>query len=106
MYINRDISKLLSLSSAWIQVLLGPRQCGKSTLFASLFSMNNETGGVSTPVLSQGISVGYGNKFKEITFDDLQMRQLANQDPALFLQQFELPLLLDEVQYVPNLFPE
>ena len=36
----------------------------------------------------------------------LQMRQLANEDPALFLQQFEPPLLLDEVQYVPNLFPE
>ena len=44
--------------------------------------------------------------FTEITFDDLQMRQLANQDPALFLQQFETPLLLDEIQYVPNLFPE
>ncbi|OAI48279.1 hypothetical protein AYO45_05185 [Gammaproteobacteria bacterium SCGC AG-212-F23] len=44
--------------------------------------------------------------FQEITFDDLQLRQLANQDPALFLQQFPPPLLLDEVQYVPNLFSE
>ena len=34
------------------------------------------------------------------------MRQLANNDPALFLEQFEPPLLLDEVQYVPNLFSE
>ncbi len=82
MYIKRDITDLLMHSPAWIQVLLGPRQCGKSTLFASL------------------------HRFKEITFDDLQMRQLANQDPALFLQQFEPPLLLDEIQYVPNLFPE
>lgn len=84
MYIKRDISTLLEKSPAWIQVLLGPRQCGKSTLFASLFSAN----------------------YTEITFDDLQMRELANQDPALFLQQFERPLLLDETQYVPNLFPE
>ncbi len=91
MYIERDISTLLKESPAWAQVLLGPRQCGKSTLFASLYSKNSKLTGAH---------------FKEITFDDLQLRQLANQDPALFLQQFEPPLLLDEIQYVPNLFPE
>ncbi|SRR5579883_323185 len=86
MFIERDITNQLIQAPAWIQILLGPRQCGKSTLFASLFSPNKP--------------------FKEITFDDLQLRQLANHDPALFLQQFEPPLLLDEIQYVPNLFPE
>lgn len=86
MYIQRDITHQLSQASAWIQILLGPRQCGKSTLFASLASKENH--------------------FQEVTFDDLWLRQLANRDPALFLQQFEPPLLLDEVQYVPNLFPE
>jgi hypothetical protein len=80
---------LLSQSPAKIQVLLGPRQCGKSTLLASLSLLNNAA-----------------DQYQEITFDDLQLRQLANRDPALFLQQFEPPLLLDEVQYVPNLFPE
>lgn len=94
MYIKRDITNLLSASSAGIQVLLGPRQCGKSTLFVSLFMVNSESSQLDKPA------------FKEITFDDLQMRQLANQDPALFMQQFKPPLLLDEVQYVPNLFPE
>lgn len=88
MYINRDITQLLTKSTDWIQILLGPRQCGKSTLFASLY-LNNPS----------------HESFQEITFDDFQMRQLANRDPALFLQQFETPLLLDEVQYVPNLFP-
>lgn len=90
MYIKRDITQLLHASPALIQVLLGPRQCGKSTLFAALYPM------------SEHITKAYN----EVTFDDLQMRQLANTDPALFLQQFEPPLLLDEVQYVPNLFPE
>lgn len=84
MYIKRDIAQQLNQTSAKIQILLGPRQCGKSTLFAALAA----------------------NHFQEITFDDLQMRQLANRDPALFLQQFQPPLLLDEVQYVPALFPE
>lgn len=90
MYIKRDITHLLQSSPALIQVLLGPRQCGKSTLFAALYPM----------------SAHLQKAYNEVTFDDLQMRQLANTDPALFLQQFEPPLLLDEVQYAPNLFPE
>jgi len=97
MYIYRDITQELSQSSAEIQVLLGPRQSGKSTLFALISNtLSPETPAQGSPSTS----------FKEITFDDLQLRQLANQDPALFLQQFEPPLILDEVQYVPNLFPE
>lgn len=98
MLIKRDIAHTIYESQAGIQVLLGPRQCGKSTLFASLFLMEANT---STQNKSKR-----ENNFKEISFDDLQMRELANRDPALFLQQFEPPLLLDEVQYVPQLFPE
>ena len=86
MYITRDITNQLEHGSSWIQVLLGPRQCGKSTLFACLAAEEND--------------------FQEITFDDLLLRQLANRDPRLFLHQFEPPLILDEIQYVPNLFPE
>src|SRR3990167_2447392 len=85
MYIQRDMTQELINNPARIQILLGPRQCGKSTLFASLYAHK---------------------KHHEINFDDLQLRQLANQNPTLFLDQFETPLLLDEVQYVPNLFPE
>ena len=67
-----------------VQLVIGPRQCGKSTL---RYYMSGVT-------------------FKEVTFDDLQLRHLANQDPALFLEQFAPPILLDEVQYVPDLFSE
>ncbi|HEX4044776.1 MAG TPA: ATP-binding protein, partial [Gammaproteobacteria bacterium] len=91
MYIPRDITAQLLQSPARIQILCGPRQCGKSTLFAALY---------------RGQTKSAQANFQEITFDDLALRQLANQDPALFLQQFQPPLLLDEVQYVPNLFPE
>lgn len=89
MFIPRDIITSLIDTSAWVQILIGPRQCGKSTLFAAL-------------ALQQ-----QGNQtFQEITFDDLHLRQLAQHDPAFFLQQFQPPLILDEIQYVPNLFPE
>src|SRR3989338_8457052 len=85
MFIQRDLSAQLLHNPVWIQIVLGPRQCGKSTLLSLL----------------------KGNvKFTEITFDDLSLRQLAERDPALFLEQFTPPLLLDEVQYTPNLFPE
>jgi len=84
MYIPRDITTRLSDSHAPVQFLTGPRQCGKSTLLSHLS----------------------GSSFKEVPFDDLQLRTLANRDPGLFLEQFKPPVLLDEVQYVPNLFPE
>lgn len=84
MYILRDITLRLSSATAAVQILIGPRQCGKSTLLSYLAD----------------------DSFTEITFDDLQMRNLANRDPALFLAQFKPPVLLDEIQYVPNLFPE
>lgn len=85
MYIKRDIEdRLRKNKGIYIQILIGPRQCGKSTQFA---------------VLGEGI-------FKEVTFDDFQARSLAERDPALFLEQYQPPLLIDEVQYAPNIFPE
>ena len=84
MYIRRDITPLLSASKSPVQLLIGPRQCGKSTLLSQL----------------SGVAC------QEVSFDDLQLRTLANRDPGLFLEQFRPPILLDEIQYVPNLFPE
>lgn len=88
MFIPRDMSERLRQSSALIQIIWGPRQCGKSTLLGSL------------------LDPAEGGKVREITFDDWQMREWANQDPGAFLDQFPPPLLLDEIQYVPRLFPE
>ena len=84
MYIQRDITSRLLGSAAPVQLLIGPRQCGKSTLLSRITGPNSQ----------------------EVTFDDLQLRTLANRDPGLFLEQFRPPILLDEIQYVPNLFPE
>ena len=44
--------------------------------------------------------------FQEVTFDDLQLRTLAQNDPALFLSNYTLPLIIDEVQYAPHIFSE
>lgn len=84
MWIQREIDQyILASSGELIQIIIGPRQCGKSSLLWHLDS-----------------------SFHEVTFDDLQMRTMANQDPALFLTQQKIPLIIDEAQYVPNIFPE
>jgi len=85
MLIKRDIAKRLREDrGVYVHILIGPRQCGKSTLFAALS----------------------GNRCREVTFDDFQMRNLAERDPALFLAQYSPPLIIDEIQYAPNIFPE
>lgn len=85
MWIPRDIENLLNKDSgAIIQIVLGPRQCGKSSLLSYL---------------------GKGG-YREVTLDDFQQRNLANCDPALFFLQNTPPLIIDEIQYAPALFPE
>ena len=84
MWIQREISDYIgSISSELVQIVIGPRQCGKSSLLWHL-----------------------SPDFQEVTFDDLQLRSLAQHDPALFLSNYSLPLIIDEVQYAPNIFPE
>ena len=40
-----------------------------------------------------------------ISLDDLNLRELANNDPKLFLMNYKGNVIIDEVQYAPNLFP-
>lgn len=83
MWINRDISRILTNNTDVIQVVRGPRQCGKSSLILHLDS-----------------------EFKEVSLDDLSLRELAQNDPELFLKQFgSNKLFIDEAQYAPALFP-
>lgn len=83
--IRRTLGKAILDASASFKVVLltGPRQVGKTTLLYDV----------------QKGSRSY------VTLDDLNMRQAAQQDPASFLDRLELPVLIDEVQYAPNLFP-
>jgi hypothetical protein len=38
-----------------------------------------------------------------VTLDDLAVRDLARRDPVLFLQRYRPPILIDEIQYAPEL---
>jgi predicted AAA+ superfamily ATPase len=39
-----------------------------------------------------------------LTLDDIRVLQLAKEDPYLFFQTYKPPLLIDEIQYAPELF--
>lgn len=83
-YIKRDIEdKILSLSKEYACVLItGPRQVGKTTVLKKLTEDNREY----------------------VTLDDMEERSLAKRDPAMFLQLHSAPIMIDEVQYAPELF--
>ena len=86
-YISRHMeSRILELSKSYSAILLtGPRQAGKTTMLRSLAEKEN-----------------IGRKY--VTLDDLTERDMAKNDPALFLQLHKPPVLIDEVQYAPELF--
>lgn len=84
-YIHRDLEKKIKeLAEDYSCILItGPRQVGKTTLFKKLMDENRTV----------------------VSLDDLEERKLAQTDPAMFLQMHDLPILIDEVQYAPQLFP-
>lgn len=83
MWIKRDIERYILKNTDPIQIIRGPRQCGKSSLVLHL-----------------------DNSFEELSLDDMNLRELAQEDPELFLKQFDgKKLFIDEAQYAPRLFP-
>ena len=46
-----------------------------------------------------------GIERKYVTLDDPDVRYLAKHDPALFLQRYSPPVLIDEIQYATELLP-
>jgi predicted AAA+ superfamily ATPase len=86
MYLHRHIEPILqeAVTQFPVVALLGPRQVGKSTLLQTLFK----------------------DTHRYLSFDDLALRTEAKSDPVLFLKNFPGPLILDEIQYVPELLSE
>ncbi|MCI7789255.1 MAG: ATP-binding protein [Lachnospiraceae bacterium] len=84
-YISRNLEKVVSEVTKEYPVVLvtGPRQVGKTTMLQKLME---------------------GTERSYVSLDDLNERNLAKTDPELFLQLHKPPVLIDEVQYAPELF--
>lgn len=85
MYIKRAIEETVIKTSNMFPVLLvtGPRQVGKTTLLQKLSEKERNY----------------------VTLDDPDVRYFAKHDPALFLQRYTPPILIDEIQYATELLP-
>lgn len=90
-YIKRAAEAAIQKFSNMFPVLLvtGPRQVGKTTLLQKLAQDQKE--------------IGIERKY--VTLDDPDIRYLAKNDPALFLQRYSPPVLIDEIQYATELLP-
>ncbi len=84
-YIKRNLENIVNQVTKEYPVVLvtGSRQVGKTTMLQKLM---------------EGTERGY------VSLDDLNERALAKSDPELFLQLHKPPVLIDEVQYAPELF--
>lgn len=85
MYIKRTIENSISEFSKIFPVVYigGPRQVGKTTVFEEFCKKSNR---------------------QIISLDSFNDRELAQKDPEIFLQKYSGDLLIDEVQYAPQLF--
>ena len=82
MYKKRTLEEHIKKLSTQFKVILvtGARQVGKSTLLKHCDKNRNY-----------------------VTLDDYKARELAINEPELFLQRYKAPIIIDEIQYAPNL---
>ena len=85
MYLPRALERFALSASRQFPALLvtGARQVGKTTFLRHLSEAERSY----------------------VTLDDPLVLDLARRDPALFFQRFRPPLLIDEIQYAPELLP-
>jgi predicted AAA+ superfamily ATPase len=83
-YEERTLTDTLSrLSNSFKAVLItGPRQVGKTTFLRNVAEANR----------------------KYVTLDNPQDLELAKTEPKLFFEKYSPPVLIDEIQYAPELF--
>lgn len=81
-YFKRSAESVIKRQENIFKVLLvtGARQVGKTTMLKNMKSDLNY-----------------------ITLDDMLLNQLAIEDPNLFLKSNKPPIIIDEIQYAPNL---
>lgn len=85
MYLKRTLEKSIKKATASFPVVLvtGARQVGKTTILKACEKEERTYVSLDNPLL----------------------RDFAKTDPELFLERYSTPLLIDEIQYAPELLP-
>jgi len=86
-YISRDMERKFLKMNGFFKVILvtGARQVGKTTMLKQLANGQNRA---------------------YVSLDNTMTRTLAQTDPELFFQTYKPPIIIDEVQYAPQLFTQ
>lgn len=86
-YLKRELErKFLKMNTHFKAILVtGARQVGKTTMLRHLAEGNDRT---------------------YVSLDNRMARELAQNDPALFFQTYQPPILIDEIQKAPGLFEQ
>ncbi|MGI6578679.1 MAG: ATP-binding protein [Saccharofermentanales bacterium] len=87
MYINRSIEQPIinAINTFKVVLITGPRQVGKSTTLKHLFPKN---------------------EYRYVSLDDYNELEIAKNDSKLFFLNHPGKLIIDEIQYAPELFRE
>ncbi|WP_419162515.1 ATP-binding protein [Candidatus Palauibacter sp.] len=108
-YVERRLAEALEDSP--VVLIHGPRQCGKTTLAlytcAPRYIEWPGVGDLNWPGIGR-ISWGVSREYRDytyISFDDTAVRDGARADPVGFVADLPERVILDEVQFVPELFP-
>jgi predicted AAA+ superfamily ATPase len=85
MYKNRTLKDTILSAEKFFKIVLltGMRQVGKTTFLRHISSKDR----------------------KYVTLDDPKTLLMAKNEPEIFFQKYAPPILIDEVQYAPELFP-
>ena len=86
-YIHRHLERKFLRMNEFFKVVMitGARQVGKTTMLKHLCEEQGRT---------------------YVSLDNLRIRELAKRDPVLFFQTYKPPMIIDEVQYAPELFSQ
>ena len=86
-YITRTLERKFLRMDGFFKAILvtGARQVGKTTMLRHL---------------AQGQNRSY------VSLDNIEARHLAKTDPIMFFQAYKPPIIIDEVQYAPELFTQ
>ena len=89
MYINRALESVVRRYSSHFKVVAvtGPRQAGKTTMLRHLADED----------------AAAGRPRRYVSLDDTSLRMAARSEPALFLERYSPPVLIDEIQKAPEL---
>lgn len=84
-YINRGMERVLKAAVKQFpsMIVSGPRQSGKTTLLRHLFLKSH----------------------RYVSMDNPDLRLMASSEPELFFENYPPPIIIDEIQYAPEVFP-